>query len=102
MNAECQKEIAALKLLNRDWDAKSEDDRRGMHDTFMWTIDAAVKVGLVQFPTRSNAQITEEFRTTFGTVKIEWPAGVTKEQRSTLLREMADWNDAPVVQKHPD
>lgn len=53
MNAEYQKEIAALRLLNRDWDDQSEDDRRGAHDNFMWTIDAAVKVGLVQFKIKS-------------------------------------------------
>lgn len=48
------------------------------------------------------AQMTEEFRTTFGTVKIEWPSGIKKDQRSMLLREMADWNDAPSVEKSVD
>jgi len=60
LNAEYEKEIAALRLLNRDWDAQSEEDRRGKHYTFMWTIDAAVKVGLVQFPTESKDGITHD------------------------------------------
>jgi len=62
LNAEYEKEIAALRLLNRDWDAQSEDDRRGKHHTFMWTIDAAVKVGLVQFPTESKESKVAEPR----------------------------------------
>ena len=49
MNASYQRELAALRLLNRNWDDLSEDDQRGKHDTFMWTVQAAVDVGLVQF-----------------------------------------------------
>ena len=49
-----------------------------------------------------NAKITEDFRTAFGTVKIDWPEGVTQSDRAILLREMADWTDAPVVEKSVD
>ena len=47
-----EREIAALRLLDPGWDDMSEDERRGRHDTFMWTIDAAVETGVVCWPTQ--------------------------------------------------
>ena len=49
MNLEYELEIEALKLLYKNWDDLPEADRMGIHDNFMWSISAAVEVGLVQF-----------------------------------------------------
>lgn len=50
MNEAYKKDLVALRLLHPDWDSKSEADRQAIHHTFMWTIDAAVKGGIVDFP----------------------------------------------------
>lgn len=50
MNPEYEKEISALKLLHRDWDGLSEDDRSGLYDSFVWAVSSAVESGLVQWP----------------------------------------------------
>lgn len=50
MNPQYEKEIVALRLLNRNWDSLSEDDQRAKHHTLMWTIDALIEVKLLEWP----------------------------------------------------
>jgi len=48
-----------------------------------------------------NASMTEEFVTSAGRLKIEWPSAAPKETRAEIYREMADWITAPTVQMTP-
>jgi len=45
-----EKEIAALRLLDRNFDSLSDADKQGRHHTLMYTIDALVQCGVVEFP----------------------------------------------------
>lgn len=46
-----ERDLDALRLIHRDWDSKSDDDKQAIHHTFMVTVQAAVDAGIVAFPT---------------------------------------------------
>jgi hypothetical protein len=42
-----------------------------------------------------------EYRTNLGTVKVEFPDGMTEQKRLDVLEEMVAWERAPVRQIYP-
>jgi hypothetical protein len=50
----------------------------------------------------SNAKVTSEYRTVWGTVTIQFPAGMTEANRKDTLDEIAAWERAPKHQVLPD
>lgn len=49
MATEYDREVRALSLLHPGWGEMPADQRQALHHTFMWTLSAAEKVGLVKF-----------------------------------------------------
>ena len=39
--------------------------------------------------------VTSSYRTTWGTIKVEFPTGMTDGNRQTAMDEMAAWERAP-------
>lgn len=50
MHKQYAREIEALKLLHPNWRDLSASDQQAFHHTFMFTIEAAVKAGVVKWP----------------------------------------------------
>lgn len=46
-----------------------------------------------------NGPVTSEFRTVWGTIKVEFPAGMSASDRTTALEEMAGWSRAAETAK---
>lgn len=45
-----EQEMAALKLIERDFDDMSDDQKRDKHYTLLHTIDVLVDCGVLQYP----------------------------------------------------
>jgi hypothetical protein len=43
----------------------------------------------------NTSQVTSEYRSTWGTIKLIFPAGMTEQNRQDALDEMAAWERAP-------
>ena len=44
-----EKEIAALRLLDSNFENLTDAEKQGRHHTLMWTINALVECGVVEF-----------------------------------------------------